>query len=392
MNSFEDPSMVASFLEARVLSVSKSKKLLATIGLGNGPVIDDEALEALDAFTGQNKAISSLIDLYKSRYDNERQPTNQQYKKLLNRDVSLSPDKHKLLAESFCLSQLSPYAKRKYVASKWRLACFEGNDGVMAFLGFLCQSEDIELDYELLKKLEVFEALRCSCDDIVHAHSVQSHGQAMIFLDKVDALLQERQRIPSKKVEACLLTMQARVLTAQAERNGDGKAWNKAKVCLLKALNKRSNFVNALLAGGHLYTVQCISGNNANRDPVESCMQAVKLYQAAFAAICDQKKNKTGILDTMLQEIEKLFNFIEWHQKSADPQFYVDLSAAAVGCGYGSSKNDCTKSFRDFKFFLSPECQKFQKKVCENTKEQRGILFKQLNNICTVQNGEERLF
>jgi hypothetical protein len=160
----------------------------------------------------------------------------------------------------------------------------------------------------------------------------------------------------------------------------------------LKALSMRSNFVDALLARGHLYTVQWGGGNHANRDPVESCMRAMKLYRAAFAAICDQKKNKTGILDTMLQEIEKLFNFIEWHQKSADPQFYVDLSAAAVGCGYGSSKNDCTKSFRDFKFFLSPECQKFQKKVCENTKEQRGILFKQLNNICTVQNGEERLF
>jgi hypothetical protein len=160
----------------------------------------------------------------------------------------------------------------------------------------------------------------------------------------------------------------------------------------LKALSMRSNFVDALLARGHLYTVQWGGGNRANRDPVESCMRAMKLYRAAFAAICDQKKNKTGILDTMLQDIEKLFNFMESRQKSASLLLHRNLAFAAVGCGSGNSGKDVTKSLRDFRFFLSPECQKFQKMVCENTKEQRGVLFKQLNNICTVQNGEEALF
>jgi hypothetical protein len=229
MNSFEDPSMVASFLEARVLRMLKWKKLLANIGLGNGPVIDDEALEALDAFTRQNNAISSLMDLYKSRYDAEDKPTNQQYKKLLNQYVLLSPDQRKL-AESFCHSQLSGNAMKEYAASKWRLACFEGRDEVVVFNGLLGNAHS-GLDFELVEKLQAFEALLCSCDGIL-AHSSESYDKAMIFLNQSNALLQERQRLPSKKVEACLLTMQACVLTALAERTGDETAWNKLKVCL----------------------------------------------------------------------------------------------------------------------------------------------------------------
>jgi hypothetical protein len=391
LNLFDDPRMTASFLEARVLSVSKLKKVLATIGLRNGLAIDDKTLDALKDLRCKSNAISSLLDLYSSTHDTEN-ASIQMYKKLLNQDVSFSAD-WRTLAESFCLSQLSGDVLEMYVASKWRLACFEGRDEVVAFFSLLknARSEDIGLDFERLENLQAFEALRCSCNSIV-SQSFWDYGKVNIFLNEVDASLQPHQSLPAKKVEACLLSMRARVLTAQAEKSGDETKLNMAKDFLLKALSKRSNFVDALLAGGHLYTVQCIRHNNANLDPVESCAQAMKLYSAALAAICDQKKNNAGILDAMLEDFKKLFELIESRQKNAIDLVYRDLAAAAVGCRRGSSPKHCAKSLRSFKVFLSPECKKFQETVREKTEEQRGNLFKQLNNICTFQNGEEGLF